>query len=146
MLKKSIVIGCDHAGLDLKNKLIAFLNEIGYEVKDIGTYTKDSCHYPQIAKNLVMEILNKNFEQGILVCGTGIGMSMMANRFNGVRAAVVSDTCSAKMSKSHNNSNVLCLGERILGEELAKDIVKIWLETEFVGGRHSQRIAMFDED
>ena len=102
--------------------------------------------YPIIAKEVAQNIKEGKYEKGILVCGTGIGMSIAANKVKGIRAAVVSDTCSAKMSRLHNDANILCLGERIVGEELAKDIAEIWLKTPFLGERHSRRVEMFEQD
>ena len=141
-MNKKITIGCDHAGLELKNDIKDYLKSLGYDVIDIGTHTKESCDYPLIAKELCQHI--KDNSCGILICGTGIGMSIAANKEKGIRAAVVSDTCSAKFPRQHNNSNVLCLGARIIGQELAKDIVKIWLETDFQAERHQRRIDMFE--
>lgn len=143
-MTEKIIIGSDHAGFQLKNKLIKHLEAKGYEIKDSGTYSTDSCDYPVIAKQTAHEIADGNYEKGILVCGTGIGMCIAANKVKGIRAAVVSDTCSAKMSRLHNDANILCLGERIVGEELAKDIVDVWLSTEFLGERHARRVAMFE--
>lgn len=141
---EKIIIGSDHAGFNLKNKLISYIQAKGIEVYDVGTYNTESCDYPIIAKNVANKIAQKEYERGILICGTGIGMSMAANKIKGIRAAVVSDTCSAKMSRLHNNSNILCMGERIVGEELAKDITNIWLTTEFLGERHQRRIDMIE--
>lgn len=146
MTEKRVIIASDHAGYELKNKLIKYFETQDIKLIDIGCYTEDSCDYPIIAKNAVQEILKGNAEKAILVCGTGIGMAIMANRYKGIRAAVVSDTCSSKMSRSHNDSNVLCIGARILGLELAKDIVDIWLKTKFLGDRHSKRVSMMDEE
>lgn len=143
-MQKDIIIGCDHAGFDLKNKIIAYLSTKGFEITDAGTHKKESCDYPVIAKEVAEKIANKEYKRAILVCGTGIGMAIMANRINGIRAAVVSDTCSAKMSRSHNDANILCIGERIVGEELAKDIVELWLNTNFLGDRHTRRVEMFE--
>ena len=137
---EKIVIGCDHGGVELKNEIIAHLNKRGIEVTDVGTYTKDSCNYPDYARALCKKIINGEFERGILVCGTGIGMSIAANKIKGIRAALCSDVYSAKMTKVHNNSNVLCMGGRVLGRELAFMIVDAWLEAEFEGGRHQKRI------
>lgn len=145
MTQKTIVIGSDHAGLELKNKIIAYLKELNYEVKDIGTHSKDSCDYPVIAKELSQLVANGSYPKGILICGTGLGMAITANKTKGIRAVTVSDTTSAKCSRSHNDSNVLCFGERIVGEYLAKDIVKIWLDTDFDGGRHSKRVNMIED-
>lgn len=145
-MDKKIIIGSDHAGFILKNKLAAYLQQSGFDVDDAGTYTTESCDYPVIAKEVAQNIKEGKYEKGILVCGTGIGMSIAANKVKGIRAAVVSDTCSAKMSRLHNDANILCLGERIVGEELAKDIAEIWLKTPFLGERHSRRVEMFEQD
>ena len=142
---QKIIIASDHGGYDLKLELIEYLKEKRFDVVDIGTKDKKSCNYPTYAKKLCTEILNGNFERGILVCGTGLGMQISANRFKGIRAVCVSDTFSAKMSKAHNNSNVLCLGGRVLGVGLAKEILDTWLSTEFESGRHQQRIDLIDE-
>ena len=139
-----IVIGSDHAGYRLKTKISEYLTNKGYDLYDAGTYNTDSCDYPLIAKKVANKVGSAEYEKGILICGTGIGMSIAANKIKGIRAAVVSDTCSAKMSRLHNNSNILCLGERIVGEELAKDIVDIWLMSEFLGDRHAKRIEMIE--
>lgn len=144
MKNLKIAIGSDHGGYLLKAKIIDFLKEEGYEVEDFGTNSPDSVDYPLIAKTVSNEIVQKNCELGILICGTGLGMSISANKIKGIRAIACSDTCSARYSRAHNNANVLCFGERIIGEELAKDICKIWLETEFEGGRHLNRINMFE--
>ena len=146
MAKNNLIIASDHAGFELKNKLIKYLEQQDIKITDIGCYSEDSCDYPLIAKNAALEVLNKRAEKAILVCGTGIGMAIMANRYKGIRAAVVSDTCSAKMSRSHNDANILCIGARILGFELAKDIVEIWLRTEFLGDRHTKRVIMMDDE
>ena len=143
-MNKKIIIGSDHEGFNLKNKLIQFIENKGIEIDDAGTYSTESCDYPKIAKEVAEKISSKEYEKGILVCGTGIGMSIAANKIKGIRAAVVSDTCSAKMSRMHNNSNILCLGERIVGEELAKDITEIWLNTDFLGERHARRVDMIE--
>ena len=138
-----IVIGSDHGGYKLKNTIIKHLNGKGLETVDIGCFTEESCDYPIIAKAVVQEVLN-NQSRGILVCGTGIGMSIAANRFNGIRASHCTDTFSARMTRMHNDSNILCLGERITGAGLALDIVDIWLKTDFEGGRHLNRIKMIE--
>ena len=143
-MTEKIIIGCDHAGLNLKNKLINFLENNNIEVDDAGTYTKESCDYPLIAREVAQKVASGDYQKGILICGTGIGMSIAANKIKGIRAAVVSDTCSAKMSRLHNDANILCLGERIVGEELAKDIAEIWLKTEFLGERHARRVNMIE--
>ena len=143
-MSKKIIFGSDHAGYDLKNILIDFVKDMGFEIEDIGNFSHESCDYPVIAKEAAIKVLKGN-SLGILVCGTGTGMAIGANRYKGIRAAVLSDTCSARMSRSHNDANILCLGARIIGNELAKDIVKIWLSTEFLGGRHQPRVEMLDD-
>lgn len=139
---KKIIIGCDHGGLELKNDIIKHLNSRGFEVVDVGTYTTDSCNYPDYARLLCARIQSGEFELGILVCGTGIGMSIAANKHNGIRAACCSDTFSARMTRMHNNANVLCLGGRVVGAGLACDMVDLFVDTEFEGGRHSARVQM----
>ena len=146
MAKRKIYIGADSAGYDLKEYVKEHLVNLGYSVDDMGTDSTDSCHYPDFAKkvcNAVQSELDTAF--GILVCGTGIGMSMAANKHKGIRAAVCSDTFSAKMTRRHNDANVLCLGARVIGSCLAEDIVDIFLENEFEGGRHQIRVDMMAE-
>ena len=143
-MKPKIILGSDHAGFDLKNIIIKYLEEKGYDIADAGTYKEKTCDYPIIAKEVAQRVATKEFEKGILICGTGIGMSIVANKVKGIRAAVVSDTCSAKMSRLHNDSNILCFGARIIGTELAKDIVDIWLNTTFLGERHLKRLEMIE--
>ncbi len=139
-----VIIGADHGGYDLKIAIKECLKSKGVEVVDVGTESLVSCDYPDIAKKLVKEVLKENVK-GILVCGTGIGMSIAANKFDGIRAALCSDTFSARMTREHNDSNVLCLGERVLGKGLALDIVNIWLNTEFSEGeRHKNRIELIE--
>ena len=135
-----LVIGSDHGGIHLKEVLKQHLAERGIEVSDAGTYTEESCDYPDIAVKVCREITNGSAERGILVCGTGIGMSMAANKFKGIRAALCGDVFSATMSREHNNANVICLGERVLGPGLALSILDAWLDTEFAGGRHERRV------
>ncbi len=143
-MKPKIILGCDHAGFDLKNIIIKYLEKKGYDITDAGTYEEKTCDYPIIAKEVAQRVATKEFEKGILICGTGIGMSIVANKVKGIRAAVVSDTCSAKMSRLHNDSNILCFGARIIGTELAKDIVDIWLNTTFLEERHLKRLEMIE--
>ena len=135
-----IAIGCDHGGLSHKEKIKEKLTEWGYEYKDFGTYDESSCDYPDIAKEVAEAIKSGKCDKGILICGTGIGMSIAANKVSGIRAAHVTDTFSAKMSREHNNAHIICLGERITGIEVAFEIVKAYLEAEFQGGRHEQRV------
>jgi len=135
-----ISIGCDHGGFELKNVLIKYLEEQGYEYKDCGTFSEASVDYPDIAKLVCEDVTSGKCELGILVCGTGIGMNMTANKYKGIRAAQCSDTFSAKMTRQHNNANVLTLGGRVVGPELAKEIVREFLTNEFLGGRHAVRV------
>lgn len=144
MKKLTVAIGSDHGGYILKEKIVKFLKEENYEVKDFGVYSPASVDYPEIAKSVAKEVVAKNFDRGILICGTGLGMSIAANKVKGIRAVACSETCSARFSRLHNDANILCFGERIIGEELAKDISKIWLETEFEEGRHLKRICMLE--
>ena len=140
-----VVIASDHGGFELKLKIKEYLLSQNYDVLDLGTDSNKSCDYPYFAKKLCSKILSGEFNKGILICGTGLGMSICANRFKGIRAACVSDTYSAKMSRLHNNSNVLCLGSRVLGAGLACDILDIWLNTSFEANRHQKRLDMIDE-
>lgn len=140
-----IAIGSDHGGFELKGHIIEHLKEKGIEVKDFGTYSEASVDYPDCAKPVCKAVLDGECECGILICGTGIGISMAANKFKGIRAALCGDVFSAKMSKEHNNANVICLGGRVLGRELANMIVDTYLEVEFQGGRHADRIKKIHE-
>ncbi len=140
-----IAIGCDHGGFNLKNAIMKKLEEMGYDYKDFGTYSTDSCDYPDIAKEVCKAITSGQCDKGILVCGTGIGMSMAANKVKGIRAAHVTDTFSARMTKEHNDANVICLGERITGIEIALEIVEAYLNATFQGGRHANRVAKIED-
>ena len=143
---RRIFIGADSAGSPLKEKLIPHLTELGYEVTDCGTDSTASCHYPDFAAAVCKNVqadLDGSF--GILVCGTGIGMSMCANKYDGIRAALCSDTYSAKMTRAHNDANVICMGARVIGECLAIDILDAFLGAEFEGGRHKVRVDMMTE-
>lgn len=135
-----IAIGCDHAGLDLKDEIITLLKEKNIEVKDFGTYSKESCDYSDIALEVGQNVANSNYDYGILICGTGIGISIAANKVHGVRAALCGDVFSAKATRLHNNANILALGARVVGVGLALEIVEGFLSTEFEGGRHVRRI------
>lgn len=145
MKPEKIVIGSDHAGLSLKKNIMTHLSEIGVEFEDVGTYTSDSCDYPEYASALCKKIQNGEYELGILICGTGVGMSMAANKHNGIRAACCSDTFSAKMTRMHNNANVLCIGERVVGTGLAIELCDIFINTDYAGGRHEKRVQMLAE-
>lgn len=138
-----IAIGSDHAGFCYKEKLIEHLTSSGYEVFNMGTFSTDSVDYPVYAHKVCDCIKNKEVEAGILVCGTGIGMSMAANKQEGIRAAVCGDLKSAEFTRLHNDANVLCMGERIISYELAEQIADKFLTTEFLGGKHLERIQMF---
>ena len=146
MVKRKIYMGADSAGYLLKEEMKKHIENLGYEVVDCGTDSEASCHYPVFASK-VCEAVKENPDTtfGILVCGTGIGMSMCANKYNGVRAAVCSDTFSAKMTRRHNDANVLCMGARVIGSCLAEDIVDMFLENEFEGGRHQIRVDMMSD-
>ncbi len=137
----SIIIGSDHGGFKLKSEIVKHLQELGYQVSDLGCYSLESCDYPVIAQSVAKEVLATG-NKGILICGTGIGVSIAANRFSGIRASHCTDTFTARMTRMHNDSNILCLGERTTGVGLALDIVDIWLKTDFEGGRHQKRIDM----
>lgn len=139
---KKIAIACDHAALDLKNEIIKHLRDNGVDCTDHGTYTSDSCNYPDYAEKVCNAIKAKEADLGILVCGTGIGMSMAANKCKGIRAACCTDTFSARFTRLHNDANVLCMGARVVGAGLAIDIADIFINTEFEGGRHQTRVDM----
>ena len=142
-LNMEILIGSDHGGYKLKQEIIKYLNELGHAVEDCGSYSEESCDYPDIAQDVAKKVLLTG-KRAILVCGTGIGMSIAANRFKGIRASHCTDTFTARMTRMHNDSNILCLGERITGTGLALDIVEIWLNTDFQGGRHERRISKLE--
>lgn len=135
-----IAIAADHGGFELKDSMVEYIKSLGNEVMDLGTNSADSVDYPDYAKKVCEEIQQGNSDLGILICGTGIGMSLAANKFEGIRAACVSDVYSAKMSRNHNNANVLCIGARVIGDEVAKLIIKTFLENEFEAGRHQRRV------
>ena len=139
---KKITVGSDHAGYELKLKVIAHLEERGIEVIDVGTYTTDSCDYPNYAHAVCKNVQDGVTELGILICGTGIGMSMAANKHRGIRAAACSDTFSARLTRAHNNANILCFGERVIGPGLALDLVDSFIDTDFEGGKHQRRVDM----
>ena len=143
-MMKKLVMGADHAGYALKDKIKAVLIERGYEVTDVGTFSAESCKYPIIAHELCKNIQEGKSEMGILICGTGVGMSLCANKHKGIRAACVSDTFSARLTRMHNDANVLCFGERVVGYGLAMELVDAFIETEFEGGRHAERVALIN--
>ena len=136
-----IAIGCDHGAIDLKNKVVSHLEGKGYEVKDFGTYTKDSCDYPDFAAAAAKAVASGECEKGIVLCTTGIGVSITANKVDGIRCALLSDVWSAKMTRLHNDTNMMALGAGVVGENLALEIVDTWISTEFSGeARHQRRI------
>lgn len=138
-MSKKIFIGADHGGYQTKQELIPFLAELGCEIVDMGTHSEESVDYPDIAKNVSIEVV-KNEALGILICGTGIGMAIAANKVKGIRAASIRDTYSAKMLRRHNDGNILCLGGRVVGIEMQKELIKAFLNVEFDGGRHQRRV------
>lgn len=140
-----IVLGSDHGGYELKEAVNEKLAHSGHDVTDVGCFSTDSVDYPDFAEQAVENILGGNSERGILICGTGIGMSIAANRHRRIRAANCCDEYTVKMSREHNDANILCLGARVLDREEALRMVDVWLETEFTGGRHQKRIAKFSE-
>lgn len=157
---KSILIACDHAAFHVKQDLLAYIQNTYAEnssfpllqIKDLGVYSEDRVDYPDVAKHFCETLLNGDenqnqspYDGGILLCGSGIGVSITANRFNGIRAALCHDHYTAKMSREHNNSNVLCAGARVVGFEVLKDMVDVWLATDFLGGRHAERVHKIDQ-
>ena len=140
-----IIIGSDHAGFTLKTQIKSLLEKMGYTVEDAGCHTDDSVDYPIYGKAVSASVSDGRFSKGILICGSGLGMSMIANRFTGVRAALCNDLFSAALSRRHNDANLLVMGGRLIGGDLAEEIVRTWLTTEFDGGRHQLRIEQLDE-
>ena len=137
-----IGIGNDHAALEMKNQVMEYLEEKGYEVINYGTNTPESCNSPEFGEKVVRAVVSGEVDCGILICGTGVGISLAANKVKGVRAVVCSEPYSAKLSKQHNNTNILAFGARVVGIELAKMIIDEWLGAEFEGGRHQTRVDM----
>ncbi len=135
-----IMIGCDHGGFELKQVLIKYLQDKGYEVEDAGSYTPERVDYPDYAEKVGKAVAAGKAEQGILICGTGLGMSIAANKIHGIRAAVCGDCYSAEKTRQHNNANILCLGARVLGTGLAEQIVDAYLGASFLGSYHTQRV------
>jgi ribose 5-phosphate isomerase B len=135
-----IAIGCDHAGLELKKEIISVLNDLFIEFIDYGTYSPESVDYPDIGEKVSEAVSSGKIDRGILICGTGIGMSIVANKFPGVRASLCNELFTAKMSRLHNDANILVIGGRIVGKDLAKEIVRTWVSTLFEGERHCTRL------
>ena len=142
---KTIVLGADHGGFELKNTIKVHLESKGYTVIDVGTNSSESCDYPVYASHACACVLNGEADLGILVCGTGIGMSMAANKHKGIRAACCSDTFSARLTRLHNNANFLCIGARVLGAGLALDLVDEFVNAEFEGDRHVKRLSLIED-
>jgi ribose 5-phosphate isomerase B len=141
----AIIIGCDHAAFQLKETIKNYLTQKGESVQDIGAFSEKSANYPEFGIQVARSVSDGTFDRGILLCGTGLGMSMVANRFAHVRAALCNDLFSAVMSRRHNDANILVLGGRVIGDALALEIVKTWMETPFDGGRHQARLDLFDD-
>lgn len=139
-----IALGSDHAGFDLKEAIRAWLTVDGHEVLDLGCHTPERCDYPVPALAVARSVTSGEAERGVVICGSGIGVSIAANRVPGCRAALVHETLSARLCRTHNDANVLCLGARLIGPEMAREIVKTFLSTPFEGGRHQERVAMID--
>ncbi len=136
----TVSLGCDHGGLELKEAVKAHLEKKGYAVKDCGTYSKDSCDYPDFGRAAAEAVASGECERGIVICTTGIGISIAANKVKGIRCALLSDLMSARMTRQHNDTNMMALGAAVVGPMLALEIVDIWLGTEFEGGRHQRRV------
>ncbi|MHC5522228.1 ribose 5-phosphate isomerase B [Ligilactobacillus saerimneri] len=139
-----IAIGSDHVGYELKPTIIEYLKELGHEVTDFGAYSTQRTDYPIYGKKVAKEVAAGHFDRGILICGTGVGITISANKVAGIRAVVCSEPYSAELSRRHNNTNILGFGSRVIGPELAKMIVKVWLDAEFEGGRHERRVDEMD--
>ncbi|WP_284140133.1 ribose 5-phosphate isomerase B [Virgibacillus sp. LDC-1] len=135
-----VILSADHAGMTIRNEVKSLLDEMGIEYEDTGCSCETSVDYPDYALPAAERVANGEFDRGILICGTGIGMSISANKVKGIRCALVHDVYSAKLTRMHNNSNMIAMGERVIGQGLAREIAKTWLETEFEGGRHERRI------
>ena len=143
-MPQSIVVGSDHAGFELKEKLKKHLQQRGFSVEDVGTHAETSVDYPTFAHELASAVAGGRFERGVLVCGSGIGISIAANRHRGVRAALVHDETTARLAREHNNANVLAMGGRTTDHQLALRLLDIWLDTPFAGGRHADRVGLIE--
>ncbi|EDN9500966.1 ribose 5-phosphate isomerase B [Listeria monocytogenes] len=137
-----IAIGNDHVGIELKPVIVAYLQDLGHEVDDFGAFSNERTDYPEYGKKVAESVAAGKSDLGILICGSGVGISIAANKVNGIRAVVCSEPYSAKLSREHNNTNILAFGSRVVGAELAKMIVQNWLDAEFEGGRHAKRVEM----
>ncbi len=139
-VEMDIAIGSDHAGFNLKQSIISLLTELGHNYEDFGCYDQGCVDYPDIGRAVAEAVAQERFQHGILICSTGIGMSMMANKVRGVRAALCHDTFTARRAREHNDANVLCLGESVVGQGLAREIVITYFDSQFLGGRHTRRL------
>ncbi|PHR55011.1 MAG: ribose 5-phosphate isomerase B [Arcobacter sp.] len=137
-------VATDHAGIDLKNHTCEYLKSKGFEVEDMGPFTKDRVDYPDYAVKVCEKVLSDEGSMGVLICGSGIGISMAANRHQGIRAALCHDAYTAKMGRAHNNANVLCFGERVVGAGVAESIIDAWIDADFEGGRHAGRVEKIE--
>ena len=137
-----IAVGCDHGGIVLKESVVSTLKALGAEVLDLGCYTTDSVDYPEYGEKVAKAVASRQADAGVIMCGTGIGISIAANKVKGIRAAVVTNTYMAKLTKNHNNANIIALGGRVISPEEAKDIVEAWYTAEYEGGRHQRRLDM----
>lgn len=144
-MNMKIGIGNDHAAVEMKMEIKAYLESLGYEVINYGTDENASCNYPEFGEKVGRAVVDGEVDCAVLICGTGVGISIAANKVKGIRAAVCSDTATARLVKQHNNANIIAFGQRIVGIELAKDIVKAYLDAEFEGGRHQTRVDMIHE-
>lgn len=140
-----LAIGSDHVGIELKPIIIEYLQELGHTVEDFGPDSAERTDYPIYGRKVAEEVAAGNFDGGVLICGTGVGISITANKVKGIRAVVCSEPYSAKLSKEHNNTNIVAFGSRVIGSELAKMIVKEWLDATYEGGRHAKRVGMISE-
>eukprot|EP00002_Diphylleia_rotans_P029796 TRINITY_DN6081_c0_g1_i2.p1 TRINITY_DN6081_c0_g1~~TRINITY_DN6081_c0_g1_i2.p1 ORF type:complete len:159 (-),score=35.45 TRINITY_DN6081_c0_g1_i2:286-762(-) len=142
---RAVAVGCDHGGLTIKADVLKALSAKGVQAVDCGTHTEASCDYPQIAAKVVEKVLSKECDLGIVICGTGIGISIAANKYNGIRCALCHDHYTARMCRQHNDANILALGGRTTGPEVAKEIVETFISTEFMGAHHTRRLDMLKE-
>lgn len=139
-----LAIGSDHAGFDLKESLKAYLQEAGHQVEDLGCHSTDRVDYPHFAQQVALAVAGGQAERGVLVCGSGIGVSIAANRIPGARAALVNEPLSARLAREHNDANVVCMGARLVGPDMAREVLRVFLETPFSGGRHQDRVHQIE--
>ena len=135
-----VAIGCDHRGFSLKEELKTYINKLGFEVKDFGSFSEDACDYPDSASEVSIKVSQGHFERGILVCASGCGMNIVANKFPNVRAVIANDVNTATMSRAHNDSNMITIGSKFVSIDVAKNIVELWLTSDYEGGRHDNRL------